>query len=140
MQVIGVEPTVIIDAAHNPDGALALARAIATYFTFDEVVVVLGVLADKDARGIIGALATFATRFTVTASSSDRAVPVDDLAELVLEFADEEAILRFDSPGDALVEAREWASAAPRRGVVVTGSITLIGDALVIAAAEGWKR
>jgi dihydrofolate synthase/folylpolyglutamate synthase len=140
MQVIGVEPTVIIDAAHNPDGALALAKGVATYFTFDEVAVVLGVLGDKDAGGIIGALATFATRFVVTSSSSDRAVPAEELRELVLDATGSDAVTSFDSPADAIADARAWAEEAPRRGVVVTGSITLIGDALVIAADEGWKR
>jgi dihydrofolate synthase/folylpolyglutamate synthase len=140
LQVIGIEPTVIVDAAHNPDGALALARAVATYFTFDEVAVVLGVLTDKDGRGIIGAVATFATRFMVAASSSDRAVPVDELAGLVREVAGDKATDRFDSVKDAIAAAREWAEEGPRRGVVITGSITLIGDALVIAGDEGWKR
>ena len=140
MQVIGIEPTVIIDAAHNPDGALALAKGIATYFTFDEVAVVLGVLADKDAAGIIGALATFATRFDVVASSSERAVPVDELAETVARLTSDDTTVRHDSVSDAIAAAREWASEAPRRGVVITGSITLVGDALVIADGEGWKR
>jgi len=140
MQVIGIEPTVIVDAAHNPDGAGALARAIARYFTFDEIVVVLGVLADKDAGGIIGALADCATRFHVTASSSDRAVPVGALADLVRECVRDSATVRFDSVSAALQAAREWAEDGPRRGVLVTGSITLIGDAMVIAKNEGWKR
>jgi dihydrofolate synthase/folylpolyglutamate synthase len=140
MQVVGIEPTVILDAAHNPDGALALAKAVATYFTFDEVAVVLGILADKDARGIIKGLATFADRFLVTASSSERAIPVEELGALVAEETAEESTFRFDSVADAIASAREWAEQAPRRGVIVTGSITLIGDALVIAEDEGWKR
>lgn len=140
MQVIGIEPTVIIDAAHNPDGALALAKGVATYFTFDELVVVLGVLGDKDARGIVGALATVADRFLVTASSSDRAVPADELREIVLETVGDEAVWSYDSPEEALAQARAWAGAAPRRGIVVTGSITLIGDTITIAGDEGWAR
>jgi dihydrofolate synthase/folylpolyglutamate synthase len=140
LQVVGIEPTVIIDAAHNPDGALSAAKAIATYFTFDELAVVVGVLRDKDARGIVSALATVATRFYVTSSTSDRSVPADELQQIVLESANEESIWSFDVPADAIAEAREWAEAAPRRGVLITGSITLIGDALVIAEDEGWKR
>jgi dihydrofolate synthase / folylpolyglutamate synthase len=35
--------------------------------------------------------------------------------------------------------AREWASEEPRRAVVVTGSITLVGDAIQLAEREGWK-
>jgi dihydrofolate synthase/folylpolyglutamate synthase len=140
LQVIGVEPTVIIDAAHNPDGAQSLAKALASYFTFDEVAVVLGVLGDKDARGIVGALVPVATRFFVTASGSDRAVAVDDLTPIVLELAGEVAAESFDSVQDAIDAAREWAAQEPRRGVVITGSITLIGEALVLAVQGGWKR
>ncbi|HEY0258672.1 MAG TPA: folylpolyglutamate synthase/dihydrofolate synthase family protein [Lacisediminihabitans sp.] len=140
LQVIGVDPTVIIDAAHNPDGAQSLARAIISYFTFDEVLFVIGVLGDKDARGIVDALAPVASRFFVTASSSDRAVPVEEFADVVRERAGDERTFEFDSLSEAIASAREWAEAAPRRAVVVTGSITLIGDALVLADREGWKR
>jgi dihydrofolate synthase/folylpolyglutamate synthase len=140
LQVIGVEPTVIIDAAHNPHGAEALAKAIGSYFTFDEVTIVLGVLADKDARGIVRALAPIATRFQVTQSSSERAIPAERLEELVAELTESGVSHEFDDLESALDDAREWAAAAPRRAVLVTGSITMIGDTLVLAEQQGWKR
>ena len=140
LQVIGIEPTVIIDAAHNPDGARSLASALGSYFTFDEVAIVLGILEDKDARGIVAALAPVAEVVLVTASSSERAVAVDDLAEIVREVAPDTSVDDYDTPREAIAAARAWAAKAPRRGVVITGSITLIGDALVLAAAEGWTR
>ena len=140
LQVIGIEPTVIIDAAHNPDGARSLAAALGSYFTFDEVAIVLGVLEDKDARGIVAALAPVAEVVLVTASSSERAIAVDDLAEIVREVAPDTSVDDYDTPSEAIAAARAWAAKAPRRGVVITGSITLLGDALVLAAAEGWKR
>ncbi len=140
LQVIGVEPTVIADAAHNPHGATALASALTSYFTFDEFCVVLGVLADKDAAGIVEALAPVATRFHVTRSRSDRAIDPDDLAAVVLEWAPDDSTVTYESFESAVQDARLWASASPRRAVVVTGSITLIGEAIALAAAEGWKR
>jgi dihydrofolate synthase / folylpolyglutamate synthase len=140
LQVLGIEPTVILDAAHNPDGAESLTAAIGRYFTFDEVAIVLGVLADKDARGIISALAPIAEVFLVTASGSDRAIPVDELAELVREVAPDNSVEDYDSPAEAIEAARAWAAKKPRRGVVVTGSITLIGEATELAESEGWKR
>lgn len=139
LQIIGTEPTVIVDAAHNPDGAAALATAMSSYFDFDEITVVLGVLDDKDADGIVSALAPIATRFHVTESSSDRAVPVDELAEIVLDLTRADGTHQFDTPRDALESAREWAGAAPKRAVLVTGSITLVGDAMAIAQDEEWK-
>ncbi|MCU1440611.1 MAG: bifunctional folylpolyglutamate synthase/dihydrofolate synthase [Rhodoglobus sp.] len=138
LQIIGTEPTVIVDAAHNPHGATALAAALATYFTFDEIAIVLGVLQDKDARGIVEVLAPVATSIYVTQSQSERAVPAEELVEIVREFTDETT--DFDSFGDAVQQARTWAAESPGRAVVVTGSITLVGEAIALAAAEGWKR
>jgi len=140
LQIIGTEPTVLVDAAHNPHGAAALAAALGTYFTFDEIVVVIGILQDKDARGIIEALVPVAERFHVTQSRSDRAIAHEELAELVLELTHEDATHRFDTFEAAMRDARAWAAQGERRAVVVTGSITLVGEAIALSAAEGWKR
>ena len=139
LQIIGTEPTVLVDAAHNPHGAAALASALQSYFQFDEITFVIGVLEDKDARGIIQALAPIAERFHVTQSQSDRAIPYEELADLVLELSHEDATYQFESFHHAVDDARTWAAQAPRRAVVVTGSITLVGEAIALASEEGWK-
>lgn len=140
LQIIGTEPTVLVDAAHNPHGARALATALGEYFTFDEIAVVLGVLQDKDANGIVEALVPVASAFYVTQSQSDRAVPAEALADLVIAHAGPDAVVPYSSFEHAVQDARVWASAAPRRAVVVTGSITLVGEAIELAAAEKWKQ
>lgn len=139
LQLVGIEPTVLVDAAHNPHGATALAAALQEYFDFDEWAVVVGVLADKDAHGIVSELAALAARVDVTQSSSERAIPAEELADLVR--ADVEPDLVFEHPdaADAVEAARVWASESPRRAVIVTGSITLVGDAIAIARDGGWK-
>jgi len=139
LQVVGVDPTVIVDAAHNPHGAAALAAALGTYFTFDELVVVLGVLQDKDAAGIVAALAPVAARFNVTQSQSERAVPHDRLAELVVEHAGQDSTYQFETFEQAVADARAWAAESDRRAVLVTGSITLVGEAIALAGSERWK-
>lgn len=139
LQVVGVDPTVIVDAAHNPHGAAALAAALSTYFTFDEIVVVLGVLQDKDAAGIVAALAPVAARFNVTQSQSERAVPHDQLAELVVEHAGQDSTYQFETFEQAVADARAWAAESDRRAVLVTGSITLVGEAIALAGSERWK-
>ncbi|MEP6479876.1 MAG: folylpolyglutamate synthase/dihydrofolate synthase family protein [Rhodoglobus sp.] len=140
LQIIGIEPTVLVDAAHNPHGAQALAAAIGTYFTFDELCIVIGVLEDKDAHGIVDALAPIAERMHVTQSHSERAVPVEKLARLMVDWTNQDLIFQFDSFEEAIGQAREWAEEAPRRGVLVTGSITLVGEAIALAAELGWKK
>ena len=56
LEVVRRSPTIIVDAAHNPHGAAALARAIDDSFDFSSLVGVVGVLSDKDALGILVAL------------------------------------------------------------------------------------
>ncbi|MEO6200014.1 MAG: Mur ligase family protein [Cryobacterium sp.] len=138
LQLVGVEPTVLVDAAHNPHGAAALAAALDEYFDFDEIVAVVGILADKDARGIVDTLRSQVTRFHVTRSHSERSVPVDDLADKVAEWEGDDVTFRFDDLTAALERAREWAQEAPRRAVIVTGSITLVGEAIALADAREW--
>jgi len=140
LQVVGVEPSVLVDAAHNPHGAGALASAVSTYFTFDEVCVVVAALDEKDATGIIAALTPIASRFHVTRSSSARAIDEDELGEIVREVAGPDSYEVFADVEEALESAREWARGAAQRAVLVTGSITLVGDAIAIADREGWKR
>ena len=140
LQIIGTELTVLVDAAHNPAGAAALAESIGTYFTFSEVCVVIGVLDEKDGLGIVAALAPIATRFHVTQSTSSRAIPAEELGDTVASVTDEHSVLRFDEFAEAITEAREWATDGVDRAVLVTGSITLVGDTVALAAAEGWKR
>jgi dihydrofolate synthase/folylpolyglutamate synthase len=138
LQLVGTEPTVLLDAAHNPAGALTLARALPEFFDFDEIGFVIGILRDKDAHGILDALAPLAARIFVTQSRSERSTSSDELADNVEEWTHEHAESYHDL-GEAIEAAREWAGADARRAVVVTGSIALIGEALELAQERDWK-
>lgn len=140
LQLIGTEPTVFVDAAHNPHGAKALAAAMTEYFDFAEIAIVLAVLGDKDAHGIVAELAPIADRFLVTRSQSDRAIPVDDLVAIVTSVAPEGTVSRFDDFEEAVFAARAWAAESAKRAVLITGSITLIGEAVALADEGSWKK
>jgi dihydrofolate synthase / folylpolyglutamate synthase len=140
LQSIAADPAVIVDAAHNPHGAAALVAALDEYFDFDEIVFVLGVLADKDAAGMVDALARTGGSFVVTKPHSERARDVADLAALVAARVGADRVEAAERLDDALDEAREWAAESPKRAVVVTGSIALVGEAMAIAADRGWGR
>lgn len=139
LQLIGVEPTVLVDAAHNPAGAATLADAMRRYFDFDELTFVFGSLGDKDARGVVRAIVPVATQFFVTEPASDRALPAEELGDIVRDEAGDEATIVYTDALDALEAAREWAGEEPRRAVVVTGSIVLVGAAMAYAEEQGWK-
>ena len=138
LQLIGTEPTMLVDAAHNPAGALTLARALPEFFDFDEIAFVIGILRDKDAHGIVDALAPLAARIFVTQSHSERSTESGELADQVEEWTHEHA-QAYDDLLDAIEAARAWAADDPRRAVVVTGSIALIGETLGLAQQHEWK-
>ena len=140
LQPLAADPVVIVDAAHNPHGAEALVAALDEYFDFDEVAFVFGVLADKDAVGMIDVLARVGGEFVVTRPDSERARDVTDLAAVVGARVGAERMQPVERLDDALDEARAWAAEAPKRAVVVTGSIALVGEAMAIAADRGWGR
>jgi len=127
-QIFRRDPLVILDGAHNPAGARALAASLRAYFPGRPVTFVIGVLADKDAGGILAALRPLAARVILTASANPRAAPPDALRALLPAGA------RVDtarSPQDALTRA---IAEDPRGIVCVAGSLSLIGD--ILAAAD----
>lgn len=136
LQLIGIEPSVLVDAAHNPHGAEALARALMDSFAFDSITAIVGVLADKDDRGIIEALDPIVDRFIVTRSDSLRAVDADELAETVTGVAGPDRVRIEPDLALALAEARD--EAGPNDAILVTGSITLVGQAMLIAREQNW--
>jgi dihydrofolate synthase/folylpolyglutamate synthase len=137
LQLVGANPTVVVDAAHNPHGARALVAALRESFDFDEWAVVLGILSDKDAGGIVAELAPLAAHVFATAPESDRANDADALADLAEAHGLPVTVHR--DLADAADAARAWAAASVRRAVVIAGSVVLAGEALALSTAEDWK-
>jgi len=85
-EIIGKEPTVIFDGAHNPEGIEAAVRSIKHYFGDKKIVVFTGVLADKDYRFIAKKLSEVASyAFTITPDNK-RALSASEYAEILSEY------------------------------------------------------
>ncbi len=126
LQRVSANPAVIVDAAHNPHGAEALAGAMMTSFSFDRLVCVIGILQEKDVYGIVEALDPVVDHFVVTQSQSDRAISVEDLADTVASIAGPDRVDSRANSEDALARAEDIAGV--EGGVLVTGSITLVAE------------
>jgi dihydrofolate synthase / folylpolyglutamate synthase len=140
LEVVRRAPTVVVDAAHNVPGARALAAAVVDSFAFTHTVGVVGILAEKDATGILEALEPVVDEVVVTRSSSPRAIPVEELADLAAGVLGESrvvAVERLDAALERAVELAERGSpAGVGAGVLVTGSVTVAGEARLLLGAE----
>ena len=114
----------IRDGAHNPHGA----RYLVERLPLGDYTLVVSILTDKDADAMLGELRRAGSRLVATRSSSARAFPSEQLADLARHhFEHVEAV---DDPTDALARAHELGNP-----VLVTGSLYLLGD-----LAEGERR
>lgn len=139
LQLVGAEPPVLVDAAHNPHGARSLAAALQSYFAFSPIYAVVATLEDKDSAGLIRALAPMVAEFIVTTAPSERASDVDELAAIAVQVAGADRVRVEPSLGTALDAARAAAAEHENGAVVVYGSITLVARAMEIALNEGWR-
>jgi dihydrofolate synthase/folylpolyglutamate synthase len=131
LERICTAPTVLLDAAHNPAGARALAAAITEAFEFWRLVGVVAVLADKDVRGILGALEPVLSVVVVTTNSSPRALPAGELAAVAVDIfgADRvEVAGRLDDALETGIRLAEEEGDFGGSGVLVTGSVLTVGD------------
>ncbi|MGC4750241.1 bifunctional folylpolyglutamate synthase/dihydrofolate synthase [Micromonospora sp. DT201] len=127
-------PTILLDGAHNPHGMAATVTALQEEFAFSKLVAVVGVLADKDAEGLLELLEPVVDQLVVTRNSSPRAMPTAELVELAEEIFGEERVELAEEMPDAIELAVALAEEdVPGElsgvGVLVTGSVVTVADA-----------
>jgi dihydrofolate synthase / folylpolyglutamate synthase len=133
LEVVSERPLTVLDGAHNPSGARALAASLDGVLGERRPrVAVIGVLDDKDATGMLEALLPHVDRVIFTRSQNPRSLSPGTLTTLEEKLGGPPAETVAD-PRAALGRARELAG--PQGGVVATGSIYLIAD-LVRDAAD----
>jgi dihydrofolate synthase/folylpolyglutamate synthase len=125
LEVVRRSPTVIVDAAHNPHGAAVLATALEESFTFEQVIGVISVMADKDVIGVLQALEPVMTDVVVTWNGAQRAMLAPEIAELAIQVFGEDRVHVEPNLTSAIDRAIEMADAAGMNGVgvVATGSV-----------------
>jgi dihydrofolate synthase/folylpolyglutamate synthase len=143
LEIARKSPTFVVDAGHNPAGVKVSAEAIKESFGFSKLVLVVGILREKDAAGILTQLredyGDLVGDIALTQSASPRAIPATDLAELALDagFSDDDLFVT-----ERLDEALDWAAGRADDtedlggGVLVTGSITLVAEARLLLGVD----
>jgi dihydrofolate synthase/folylpolyglutamate synthase len=134
LQTLSEDPLTVLDGAHNPDAVAALVESLGEVFDGPPALV-LGVLEDKDAAGMLRALLPHCRRAWFTAPPGPRALPPAALLSQARQLGFEDAVCE-PRPERALAEARRWA-AEHDAGVLATGSVYLAGELLGLARASG---
>jgi dihydrofolate synthase/folylpolyglutamate synthase len=134
LEVIRRSPTIVLDAAHNPHGATALAAALGDSFAFDPLVGVIGAMRDTDVEGVLAALEPHLARVVCTQNSTDRALPATELATIAREVFGGDRVSVVPSLADAIDAAATLAeedttSSIGSGAVLVTGSVVTVGEA-----------
>lgn len=136
LELVRSAPTVLVDAGHNPAGLAVSAQAVKEAFDFSALVLVVGILAEKDAPAMLDELnlqyGELVQDICLTQSTSPRSIPAEELGELALKAGFSDAGIHVT---DRLDDALEWAigrsesSEELTGGVLITGSITVVGEA-----------
>ncbi|MCG8917071.1 bifunctional folylpolyglutamate synthase/dihydrofolate synthase [Actinokineospora sp. PR83] len=143
LERVRMAPSVFVDAAHNPDGAQALATALDEEFGFRKLVGVVAVLADKDAEGILTPLEPVLSDVVVTTNSSQRAMDPDRLAEIAVDIFGDERVTVAAGLVDAIEravalaeESDDPSESMSGAGVIATGSVVTAGEVRALFGKE----
>jgi dihydrofolate synthase/folylpolyglutamate synthase len=126
MERVAQGPDIYLDGAHNPASAKKLAGTIRDLLpVYRKLVLVIGILGDKDVGGIVREIVPLADRVVVTRPQYARALDVQALAAEVRKLHG--AVSAAETVGEAIKLAREGAS--PEDLILITGSLYVVGDA-----------
>lgn len=136
IEVVGSNPTIVVDGAHNADSMQKLMQALRSSFSMHRLIVVLSVARDKDLTGIVRALADVDV-VVLTHMKSPRAATIEMLSALFAEHAPGVALHSANESNEAMDLATDLAE---RNDLIcATGSLYLAGEVLRWAAAHGDK-
>lgn len=128
LELIVQDPITILDGAHNVGGASALAEYIKNNLSELSLMLVFGMLKDKDIKGTLKILSPFAKEFVITIPDSPRAASIQEIEEIVRRYSSlGSTISSFEKIEDAVEYAQDRASNQKNSAVIYAGSLYMIG-------------
>jgi len=132
LELISRDPRIVVDGAHNPAGIKTLCKSLALDFSYRRLIVVFGVLRDKDCGGMLKRLIPLADILILTRPKEGRAVPARDLLSVTSPHHNNIEIV--EDSKEALARARSLAGGNDL--ICVTGSLYLVGEIKRAAAVR----
>ena len=129
MQVVGRSPVILLDGAHSPTSAEALCKAIREIFRYRRLILVVGLMRDKDLQAIGQVLCPFAAEIITTqAFDNPRVIPAEEIAQAWLETGANFHVC--PSVREAIPLAQSIAT--PSDLICIAGSIYIVGEAMKV--------
>lgn len=125
LELVGKRPAVLVDVTHNFDGARQLSTALKNVYSYRRLILVLGMLGDKEREKVVGELAPLASTLIVTRPNSPRAGDWEQLAVQARAFV--ERVFVIEEISDAVRTALNEAS--PEDLICITGSFYMVAEA-----------
>jgi len=125
LEIVRARPMVVLDGAHNPAGALCLARALKSDFSYQRLILVLAILGDKDVSGIIEHLVPLAQLTILSQNQNSRSASAYSLAQEVGRLSSDFLI----EPDLSAAIDLALSCAQPEDLICVTGSLYTVGEA-----------
>ncbi|MEU7746237.1 folylpolyglutamate synthase/dihydrofolate synthase family protein [Nonomuraea sp. NPDC049158] len=132
LEILRRNPTVVVDAAHNPGGMQASLEGMQEAFDFAKVVGVVAVMRDKDVATLLDLLEPILDEIVVTRNSSPRSMSPAELAEVAIPLFGEDRVRvveRLDEAIDMGIGIADAHGEFSGTGVLITGSVVTAGDA-----------
>lgn len=133
LEVVRTSPTVLVDAAHNPHGVIALRTALEESFPLKHLVLVYAAMADKDVEGVLSELEPICEAVVCVPMDSPRAMELEDLVEIADDVFGSDRVRSATNLVDAVDLAAQLAESSddplPASGVLILGSVVLAAQA-----------
>jgi len=126
MEVIGRDPVILLDGAHNPTGMQVLVDTLENDFDFSRLILVLGVLSDKDIKSMLQVIVPLADVVVTTKSRNTRAFDPSKLKELIEELGFRNEVVIQDEIPNAINYAKSITKKSDL--ICVTGSLFTVGE------------
>lgn len=124
LELLSLSPKVLLDGAHNVDGAEVLSRTLPIY-TRERLILCLGMLADKEREKVVDLLVPFADKVIITKPDSPRAGDWTGLAKIAEKHG--KPVICIEDPKAAVAIAFKQLN--PKDMLCVTGSLYMLADA-----------
>jgi dihydrofolate synthase/folylpolyglutamate synthase len=130
-EIVSRNPTIIIDAAHNPHGAISLRQTLESEFTFSKVISIFAPMSDKDITGLIREIEPIVDHLIISRNSSSRSADIASVKSLATSSFSIGEIDSTENLEEALKLAKSIAQEVRDAGsvaILVTGSVVTAGE------------